>query len=409
MGGPEVILLILMTAGWPLAPTDSTQALGNNWGEYQEYGGAPYLHPGIDVMPGAINRPVYAVQDGIVKAWLTISGQWHWRLAISDYETSDSVEAWLYAHIDPYQYHKNVGESVTEGELIGYLVEWPITGFDHLHFARIKDTGPVWQYGDWAFVENPLRLIEPYDDTTKPVFENAHGGDRFAFCQNNTSNYLLPGNLAGSVDIVARIWDDVGLPLYNPVWERLIPYSISYEIRGADSVPNTLSFIFCGLLDYTENVEVIYKDDWVCNTQGDYGARDYYFIVTNTDGDSVVESTDAAYAWETDSFTNGDYWVIVEARDAAGNTQRDSMLVTVANTGIAELATDAPARAIRISPNPGFGSITIDTQEMLKIVDAAGRVVASGPARTYALRPGIYFILFGDNDELYSEKIVVVK
>ncbi|MDH4242084.1 MAG: hypothetical protein OEW48_21185, partial [Phycisphaerae bacterium] len=98
---------------------DSLQPLGNNWGEYQDYGGWPYMHPGIDVMGITIERPVYAVQDGFVKAWLTTSGDWHWRLALADYETVDSVEAWLYAHIDPYQYHKDLGDTVVEGELIG--------------------------------------------------------------------------------------------------------------------------------------------------------------------------------------------------------------------------------------------------------------------------------------------------
>ncbi|UCD06119.1 MAG: peptidoglycan DD-metalloendopeptidase family protein [candidate division WOR-3 bacterium] len=404
-----MILLLIIATGWPLAPIDSTQPLGNNWGEYQFYGGFPYLHPGIDVMADTIHRPVYAVQSGVVKGWLTISGDYHWRLAIADYETNDSVEAWLYAHIDPYQDHKDVGETVTEGELIGYLVEWPITGFDHLHFARIKDAGAIWQYGDWAFVENPLLIIQPYDDTTKPVFEDAYSNDRFAFCQNNTSTYLQPSNLYGSVDIIAKIHDDVGLPLYNPVWERLIPYSISHEIRGVDTLPSTQSFIFCGVLDYTENVDVIYKDDAVCNTRGDYSHRDYYFIVSNTDGDSLIESTDAACAWETGSFTNGDYWVIVEACDAAGNIQRDSMLVTVANVGVEEQNDIVAARSLAVLPNPSVGFIAVDTERIFKIVDVSGRVVASGSGGSYMLAPGIYFILVEENDMTHSEKIIVVR
>ena len=405
----EMIIFFIIAAGWPLAPIDSTHPLGNNWGEYQCYGGDPYLHPGIDVMADSIHRPVYAVQSGIVKGWLTISGDYHWRLAIADYETNDSVEAWLYAHIDPDQYHKDVGEYVAEGELIGYLVEWPITGFDHLHFARIKDAGPVWQFGDWAFVQNPLLIVQPYGDTTKPVFENAHANQKFAFCQNNTSSYLQPGDLRGSVDIVAKIHDDVGLPLYNPVWERLIPYRIAYEIRGADTLVNTISFIFCDVLDYTHNVDVIYKDDAVCNTSGDYGSRDYFFIISNTDGDSLVESTDAAYAWETSAFPNGDYWVIVTACDAAGNTQRDSMLVTVANTGVAEQDAAVACWQFSISSNPGSGSITIDAGRKVKIFDGGGRFVASGSGGSYVLAAGIYFIVFQDDDETYSEKIVVVR
>ena len=403
-----MIFFFIIATGWPLAPVDSTQPLGNNWGEYQQYGGYAYMHPGIDVMADSIHRPVYAVQSGIVKAWLTISGDYHWRLAIADYETSDSVEAWLYAHIDPYQFHKDLGDTINEGELIGYLVEWPVTGFDHLHFARIKDAGVVWEYGDWAFIQNPLVIITPYDDTTKPVFENALGDDKFAFCQNNTSNYLQPDNLHGSVDIIAKMYDDTGLPLYNPVWERLIPYEIAYEIHGPDSVPATLSFIFHGVLDYANNVDVIYKDDATCNTRGDYDFRDYYFIVTNTDGDSVVESTDAIYAWQTNDFPDGDYWVVVTAYDAAGNYQVDSMLVTLSNVGIGEQGDIAAAHPMEIYPNPNRGSFVVNTEHSIRVIDITGRIVVSRRGRFHGLSPGIYFVVFEENNRIHHEKIVVV-
>lgn len=403
------IVLMLISIGWPLPPLDSTQALGNNWGEYQNYGGSPYMHPGIDVMGITINKPVHAVQDGVVKAWLTTSGEWHWRLAIADYETNDSVEAWLYAHIDPYMYHKNLGEYVSEGELIGYLVWWPVTGFDHLHFARIKDAGAVWSIGDWAFIQNPLMIIEPYDDTTKPVFENGYGSDLFAFCQNNTSNYLDPAHLTGSVDIIAKIYDDTGIPLPYTEWEKLIPYKIEYEIHGPQAVPTTLSFIWCGVLYYTSNLAVIYKDDAVCDTRGDYDYRDYYFIVTNTDGDSLVEASDAACAWHTTSFPDGDYWVVVGAYDAAGNYQRDSMLVTIDNVGIAEEKTVAPAFDVTLTPNPCKGTIHIPKGCLVTIMDVCGRLVAEDAIVLQNIDPGVYFAIIKHNDHIAFKKVVVVK
>lgn len=404
-----MIVIFLIATGWPLAPQDSTHPLGNNWGEYQQYYGNPYLHSGIDVMGITIGRPVYAVQSGVVKAWLTISGDWHWRLAIADYETNDSVEAWLYAHIDSNQYHKNIGDSVAAGELIGYLVEWPVLHFDHLHFARIKDAGAVWQYGDWAFIQNPLVIITPYDDTTEPAFENAYGNSRFAFCQNNTSNYLQPDSLTGSVDIIAKIYDDTGFPLYNPVWERLIPYKIEYEIHGPQYVPTTLSFIFYGVLYYQYNVDVIYKDDATCYTQGDYDFREYYFIVTNTDGDSVVEASDAAYSWITTDFPDGDYWVVVTAYDAAGNYGKDSMLVTIDNVGVEEQRSVAISSPFRIVPNPNKGSFTVDFTEELKIVDVSGRLVTSGRGEFNNLSPGIYFVIYEKDNCILREKVVVIE
>lgn len=399
----------MLTLGWPIAPMDSMHALGNNWGEYQEYGGWPYMHPGIDVMGITIGKPVYAVDSGVVKAWLTISGLWHWRLAIADYETTDSVEAWLYAHIDPAHYHKNIGDQVTEGELIGYLVEWPIMGFDHLHFARIKDAGSVWEYGDWAFVQNPLVIIEPYDDTTRPVFENAVSNDRFAFCVNNTSMYLQSDSLYGDVDIIAKIHDDNGLPLLYPVWERLIPYKIEYEINGPEHQPTMLSFIFFGVLRWDENVDVIYKDDGVCDSQGDYDYRDYYFIVTNADGDSVVESSDAACSWVTTDYPDGDYWVVITASDAAGNYTKDSMLVSVKNAQAVEEHIDKSfSNPFRELPSPVSGPLLIPAEKGVKVFDVNGRLVTSyQPAM--ALSPGVYFIVLKSEKQIFTRKIVVIK
>ena len=384
-------------------------ALGNNWGEYQEYGGWPYLHPGIDVMGITVGKPVYAVDSGVVKAWLTITGVWHWRLAIADYETTDSVEAWLYAHIDSARYHKNVGDHVTEGELIGYLVEWPIIGFDHLHFARIKDAGAVWEYGDWAFIQNPLTIIEPYDDTTKPVFENALSNDKFAFCVNNTSMYLQPDSLYGNVDIIARICDDNGLPLLYPVWERLIPYKIEYGINGPEYQPTTLSFIFFGVLRWDENVDVIYKDDGVCDSQGDYDYRDYYFIVTNTDGDSVVESSDAAFSWITTDYPDGDYWVVVTAYDAAGNDTKDSMLVSVKNAQAVEEHGGQPCgNPFRELSSPVAGPLMIPTGGDVLVFDVNGRLVAPyQPAMV--LSPGVYFVVLEGGEQVFTRKIVVIR
>ena len=404
-----LIALFFISIGWPLAPQDTTQPLGNNWGEFQQYGYTPYLHSGVDVMGITIEKPVYAVQDGVVKAWLTTSGEWHWRLAIADYETNDSVEAWLYAHIDADMYHLNLGDTVTQGQLIGYLVEWPITGFDHLHFARIKDAGAVWSYGDWAFIQNPLTLMTPYDDTTKPVFENAIGNELFALCLNNTSTYLSPDSVYGTVDIIARIHDKTGLPLPDTVWERLIPYKIEYEIHGPLSVPSTLSFIFHGILEYQSNVQVIYKDDGVCDTRGDYDERDYYFIVTNTDGDSIVETSDAACAWVTTDYPDGDYWIVVSAYDAAGSVGQDSMMVTVRNVGIAESNDSRIASALRIIPNPNHGSFIIHGRDKISIFDVSGRLVAEGKSEFQDFMPGIYFVVSGNDGHGQNQKIVVIE
>ena len=65
---------------WPLAPLDSVHPLGNNWGNYQDYGGGPYFHNGIDVItPDVQGRRAHAVRHGWVKGWGTISAELHYR------------------------------------------------------------------------------------------------------------------------------------------------------------------------------------------------------------------------------------------------------------------------------------------------------------------------------------------
>ncbi len=329
------------TIPWPLPPTDSLQPLGNNWGEYQNYGGSPYFHPGIDILtPQRQGVPVYAVKDGWVKAWLTIQARYHWRLAIADssLEYPDSCEGFLYAHIDSARYHKQVGDYVQKGELIGYLVPWPVNGFDHIHFAKIKDEGYTWPRADWAFVFNPLILLRPNTDTIPPKFEYARPSQYFAFCLNNTSNYLNPDSLYGDVDIICKVYDKFGVSTGDTVWDRLIPLKIEYEIIGEyETLEKTLSFSFSGRLPSDQLINVVYKQDNICRSRGDYNYRDYYFIITNTDGDSLIESSDINYCWPTRNFPNGRYLIKVYAYDASNNCSVCSMFVRVINpSGIAE-------------------------------------------------------------------------
>lgn len=325
------------TIPWPLPPTNIRHCLGNNWFEYQNYGGSPYFHPGIDIItPGDSGVPVYAVKQGIVKAWLTIGGTIYWRLGIADSSLSytDSCNGYLYAHVDSARYHKDVGDSVALGELIGYLVPWPVDGFNHCHFAKIRDVGSTWTVADWAFVFNPLISVQPNNDTISPTFLNAATNQKFAFARNNTSTYLSSSNLNGDVDIVARIYDKLGISTGDTTWDRLIPLKIEYEIVSQDTtVPRKLSFIFSGRIPSNSLIGVCYKQDNTCRSRGDYDYRDYYFIVTNTDGDSIIESSDAAISWRTTQFPNGNYWIKIYAYDVSNNVSVCSMQVTVNNGG----------------------------------------------------------------------------
>jgi hypothetical protein len=421
---PFFLLLPVLAAAapWPIPPLDSVHPLGNNWGEYQDYGSGPYFHNGIDIItPGISGSPVHAVRHGWVKAWGTIQWDLHYRLAICDTSSDFTGRAggWLYAHIDPARWHKQLGDEVQERELIGYLVEWPVTGFDHCHFARISDTGAAWQrFPDptWWFTDNPLLLLQPRADLAAPVFQDARTSRRFAFCRNNTTSYLNAESLYGSVDIIAKCYDKTGYSTTDSTWDKLVPYQLDYMVRSAGGtvvVPWTLSFQFSNLLGgLNDSLQalVVFKRDATCRTRGDYDYREYYFIVTNTDGDSLIELGDAAGCWQTDGTVDGDYWVMVRASDVAGNSTLDSMLVQTRNgvTGLAGPALPVLSRPLVVAPaitrgefSAGFGLAAAAPVE-LRVVDAAGRVVArpagsllgAGEHRFTAAitAPGVYLV-----------------
>lgn len=378
---------------WPLPATNSFHCLGNNWFEYQNYGGSAYFHPGIDIItPGDSGVPVYAVKQGVVKAWLTIGGTIFWRLGVADSSLSytDSCNGYLYAHIDSARFHKNVGDTVNIGDLIGYLVPWPVPGFNHCHFAKIRDRGSTWNTADWVFVFNPLISLTPNQDSIPPIFENALTNQKFAFARNNTSTYLSSNSLNGNVDIIAKIYDKLGISSGDTIWDQLIPLKIEYEIIGPSvSQPRKLSFIFSGRIPTSSSlVSVVYKQDNTCESHGDYDYRDYYFIVTNTDGDSIIESSDASFSWQTTNFPGGRYWVKIYAYDTKNNVSVCSMQVTVNNAiGITEHENHFQSSFNKIRNIKGF-------------YNSVGQKV-----KYQKLKPGIYF--YQENDSMH--KLLIIK
>ncbi len=335
---PVVIaaLFILYTNGlyaipWPVKPTSPTHEIGNSYGEFQNYGGDSYLHPGLDVLVPD-GTPVYAVRSGWVKAVMTTHAELHWRAAIGDSPGTEECEGWLYAHLDQSTIAVAEGDYVEEGDYLGEIVYWPGYDFHHIHFVKIRNSGQPWA-SDWEFIANPLDELEGIIDLFPPTVRPCYGEYKFAFFENGTHIYFSPGApVSGDVDILARLHDINNSPSWG-----LAPYSISYEIYN-DTLTTGLihSLTFTGrLLD--EIVSVTYQRDAEFYTQGNYSMRDFYFIITNTDGDSVIEISDTTGCWRTADFDNGDYWVKIFVHDRddleiTDNLTIDSMQVTVYNT-----------------------------------------------------------------------------
>ena len=324
---------------WPVWPDSNIYPLGNSYGQFQCYGGSscfPFVHSGIDIMvpPGT---PVYAIKAGYIKAIITTSAEIHWRVVVGDSAGLDTCFAFMYAHLSESSIidtDLQVGDWVEEGDLLGSTVYF-IDIFHHIHFSKIRYWGNPWNWAtnwhDWEFAGNPLDELDNIYDPDPPVFENAIGNQLLAFCENETSNYFTEGEaLSGNVDIICRVYD------YKNHYDwKLTPYQVVYMITGDSSIPWTNAICFTGNIgaypEISDEVYIYYKNDNTCQTYGDYDNRQYNFILTNSDGDSTIEFSDAPLSLETTNFHNGEYTIYVRAHDRYGNTTDTSMVVTLGN------------------------------------------------------------------------------
>ncbi|MEO0078348.1 MAG: hypothetical protein ABIK86_05035, partial [candidate division WOR-3 bacterium] len=197
----------------------------------------------------------------------------------------------------------------------------------------------------------------------------------------------------------------------NATWDKLAPYQLDYMIRRADGlvvVPWTISVQFSNIL-FGSDVGVIYKRDNTCRSRGDYDYRDYYFIVTNTDGDSIIESSDVSGKWASGLVGDAEYWILVRASDVTGNVTVDSMRVRTRNgVGLADQPGAVLARPVTVLPTSGRGGRTIAFELVksgpvdLRVLDNSGRVIETlvhgelGAGRhTYCFLPpnaGVYVV-----------------
>jgi hypothetical protein len=321
-----ILALSMMGVGhaepWPYQPFDQTHGLGNHFGEYQNYGGSAYYHDGIDLVTPAGPVQTYSVSTGTV-THLTFNDPLYSGIMIG--QPLSGGQGWLYWHINATTFQYDIGDPVSVNAYIGTTASWPVSAFHHTHFNKVIGTGGYpWNW--YEAVDNPLLYMEPHTDPDRPVFETTYNGKIFAFRRQGASTILDPNALTGDVDIISKIKDIVGLPQWG-----LNPVRIEYQIDGAvQSVPTTLTVSFTGHIPLDSTIGTIYSTQSPLNTQGNYDYRNFYFIVTNTDGDGMVESTDGASCWQTGGFAPGDYWVYVHAMDIGGNAAVDSMMCTVA-------------------------------------------------------------------------------
>ncbi len=357
------------TIPWPFVPFDEVHTVWNHYEQHMGNGSGDwsYLHQGLDIIT-PVNEPTYAVQEGWVKLVLTLGGDVYWRVAVSPEQVSGYSDGWLYAHLVESSIQVEVGDYVQLHDYLGDIIHWS-ADWGHIHFVEIRDQGSVWYYDDdeWGINFNPLLALDPITDNVAPAIEDFSANSKFGFCINETSTYLTPDSLYGDIDIIVKISDYHGdspweQPAYRTYyWIKDIPQnSIIFPKTLGQILNHQYSFYSGG--NYEPYATVMYKKDnnhpsppWM-NQQ-----RDYYQILTNNNGDSLVDPSEAQLAFPTADYPDGNYRIFIEAWDEFGNSVLDSMDVIFDNylTSIDDQNPFSKNIETTCFPNPASGIFTI--------------------------------------------------
>jgi len=415
---------------WPFFPFDTIHKV---WNHYEQHMGDGtgyygYLHQGLDIeVP--INEPTYAVEEGWVKLVLTLGGASYWRVAVSPVQVSGYSDGWLYAHLVESSIQVDVGDYVQLHDYLGDIIEWT-NDWGHIHFVNIKDQGEVWSYDDeWGINFNPLLALTPNTDSVAPVIENFSSTSKFGFYVNETSNYLDPNDLYGDVDIVVKIseyhadseWEQPAFKTYY--WLNKLPEDTTIFLKTLGQILNH-AYPFYSSANYYPYADIIYKKDYYHPSPPwmNYD-RDYYQILTNNNGDSIIELSEAQLAFPTENYPDGDYRIFVEAWDEAGNMALDSMDITFDNfnTGISNYGI-TNSFEVNCFPNPAKDYVVFEIQEYevndqrIIITNTYGQQIKLLPIKndktiwdTREIKSGIYYYILEANDSAESGKLMILK
>jgi murein DD-endopeptidase MepM/ murein hydrolase activator NlpD len=361
---------------WPFFPFDTIHKVWNHYEQHMGYGSGDlsYLHQGLDIeVP--INEPTYAVEEGWVKLVLTLGSASYWRVAVSPVQVSGYSDGWLYAHLVESSIQVDVGDYVQLHDYLGDIIYWA-NDWGHIHFVNIKDHGEIWYYEDdeWGINFNPLLALTPNTDSVVPVIEDFSAGSKFGFYVNETSNYLDPDDLYGDVDIVVKIseyhadseWEQPAFKTYY--WLNKLPEDTTIFPKTLGQILNH-SYPFYSSTNYYPYADIIYKKDYYHPPPPwmNYD-RDYYQILTNNNGDSIIDLSEAQLAFPTENYPDGEYRIFVEAWDEAGNMALDSMDITFDNfnTGISN-SRITNSIEVNCFPNPAKDYVVFEVRKVKPI------------------------------------------
>jgi hypothetical protein len=162
--------------------------------------------------------------------------------------------------------------------------------------------------------------------------------------------------------------------------------------------------------------------------------RNFYHNLTNSNGDSLIELSEKTLAFNTASYDDGDYRIIVEVYDEAGNFDIDSMDVKFVNSPNEVLNEQGMIYSFNLyqnCPNP-FNPSTVISYQLpvggyvtLEVFDVLGNKIATlvdeyKTAGTYEVEfntssikhhpsSGVYFYQMRAGDYVNVKKMLLLK
>ncbi|MFP5384666.1 MAG: peptidoglycan DD-metalloendopeptidase family protein [Bacteriovoracia bacterium] len=275
-------------------------SIGHNMQSFQNYGGSPYWHDGLDIR-SVIDQPILASAGGkVVNIENYVRGNpLYWEVAILDAEGF----VWKYHHVDrrtiPDEIFKayKSGTEIPSGTFIGNVVRWTVTTYGevyhHLHLLIVAKDGKY---------INPYLLMQPLADTRSPYIANIGLAKNHRPVSGNT--------ISGSHSLFVEAYD---LTLHDKF--LLPPHKISYKLNGG---AEKVVWEFIHLPSGTNDTQFI-NDFYLNGTCGNYHCRKFYFNLNFT----------PEAPRKTMSLAPGSHQVEVTVEDIAGNKASESFNWTV--------------------------------------------------------------------------------
>lgn len=357
---------------WPIDLGDQFHPIYSTYGQFYEFAGGLHLHEGLDIL-AAPGTQVVARQQGKVLALLNSGSSGDFLIIATP---ASGPAGWNLVHLHPTGWH--VGDTIQIGDILGAVADQ--AGLpDHLHvdFGSGADTAyfgaatvirkpvgdPLDSFSPNFAANNPAPVVSDFFNyriaahdrngtltrpagsvgpSEAPLYDNLYfqseitPGLRWLGNRAPTENVdaFIHGPGSASIDVIAMAYDQATVN-----GTRNAPKQMQLRIAGhhfgADTGTNTI-FNFTG--SYLDNqgyapmrdtnaayIRTIYENDQMSDSVdvSDFDVANrgaYWFIMTNTDGDQIVQTSDRARSWHTNAVA-GSLWHDPNAPEAAHNYQ----------------------------------------------------------------------------------------